>query len=292
MDWSKAKSILIVSFLILNLLLAYRLYLEPTLALASDGLSKEQIESIETMLQKHGVNLSTALPSAAPRVPIMHIQVHSYNEQEISKLKTSILGPNAIQVSPNTLPFDDQLNFADGFKDLNITARGYVTYYNRDLQVSNDMITADEAKAIGHEFFTERLGAPTDFVFDSVSYIEPMGYRVDYVQTHKGSYVFPGYIMMIVKPSGVYAMWMCRLDITTQLLAKKTIITAHEALLNLLSYRINAGESSALTIHGVDMGFYDTIYDAEQSWQIPPVWRVRSDAGDYYINALSGIIEQ
>lgn len=293
MDWSKAKNILIVSFLILNLLLVYRLYIEPISALATEGLSRERMEAIEQLLVKNGVSVKFALPRTVPRMPVVNIQVRSYKGPELEQMKNSILGEGAVQTSVNALPLDDQpASFSLGYEELVITARGYVTYYNRQVLPQEKTISEEEAKTIAIDFLNQRLGNTTDFALDSISYIEPMGYRVDFVQKYKGSYVFPGYIMMIVKPSGVAAMWMCRLDINSQLLGSRTIITAHEALLSLLSHRLNAGESGELEVLSMDAGYHSTIYDADQAWPATLVWRIHTAVGDFYINALSGTLEQ
>ena len=104
--------------------------------------------------------------------------------------------------------------------------------------------------------------------------------------------MFPGYVMMIVKPSGVAAMWMSRLGVSSQLLGGKPVITAHEALLGLLSHRLNSGETSKMEVSSIDLGYYSNIYDSDQAWQAVPVWRVYTSVGDFYVNAWSGIIEQ
>jgi len=98
--------------------------------------------------------------------------------------------------------------------------------------------------------------------------------------------------MMVVKPSGVEAMWLCRLEVSSKLWGGKDILTSHEALLILLSHRLNSGETSNMEVQSVDLGYHSTIYDSDQAWEAVPVWRVHTSVGEFYVNALSGIIEQ
>lgn len=293
MDWPRVKNILIVSFLILNLVLAFRLYLQPNLAFSAERLSEESLDAIVHVLEQNGVTIGVALPRTLGRIPAKKIRVQAYTAAEVTRMSTQVLGPAAEQTSPNAFPLEDQpVSFVSGFEELVITSRGFVTYYDRGLTPANTVISEEEAQAIADKFMREKLGNPADFVADGINYIEPMGYRVDYVQKHKDSLMFPGYIMMIVKPSGVAAMWLCRLEIGSQRFSGKDILSSQEALLNLLSYRLNSGETSQMEVLKVDLGYHGGIHDSDQAWDAVPVWRIYTSVGDFFVNALSGIIEQ
>lgn len=293
MDWPRVKNILIISFLILNMLLVFRLYVQPNFAFSAERLSEERMNAIVHVLEQNGVVIASVLPRVSNRLPAMKIRVRAYSAEEIFRMRTTILGPSAQQTSTNDFPSEEQpVSFILGSEELVVTSRGFVTYYDRGLTPMNTAISEDEAKAIANKFMREKLGNPADFAYDGISYIEPMGYRVDYVQKHKDSLMFTGYVKMIVKPSGVAAMWLCRLVVSSQPWGVKDVLTPHEALLSLLSHRLNSGETSKMEVLSIDFGYHGGIHDSDQAWQAPPVWRIYTSVGDFYVNALSGIIEQ
>lgn len=290
MDWPRVKNILIISFLILNLLLVFRLYVQPNYAFPGERLSEGGMDAIVKVLEQNGVTINTALPRVSSRLPAINISLHTYSAEEIAQMRTNILGPLAQQ---DVAPEDGQHVFTLGNELLIITARGYVTYIvsDPDPVPIGSAISETEAKAIANEFMGKKLGNPKDFVFDGISFTEGMGYLVDYVQTYNNFSMFPGYITMVVKPSGVARMWLCQLDISSKR-GVKDVITPHEALLKLHSHRVNSGETSKIEVLRVDLGYYSSIYDSDQAWEAVPVWRIYTSVGDFKVNALSGIIEQ
>ena len=293
MDWPRVKNILIISFLILNLLLVFRLYVQPNYAFPGERLSEESMDAIVEVLKQNGVTINTALPRVSSRRPAINISLHAYSAEEIAQMRTNILGPLAPQ---DVAPEDEQYVFTLDNELLIITSRGYVTYIVNDPDPDPDpvgsAISETEAKAIANEFMGKKLGNPKNFVFDGISFTEGMGYLVDYVQTHNNSSMFDGYITMVVKPSGVARMWLCQLDISSKPWGGKDVLTPHEALLKLHSHRVNSGETDKMEVLRVDLGYYGSIYDSDQAWEAVPVWRIYTSVGDFKVNALSGIIEQ
>lgn len=295
MDWPKAKNILIVCFLIVNLLLVTRLYIIPQLDIAVRPVSREAIIRV---LEMNDVRLASSLPRRTSTAPFARVSIRSYTAKEIADLALKILGPSGVRVTPNDQPSEDHpVTFMLGTDELVVvTGRGYISYQNRAVQPSSVQLSEQEARRLAEEFFRERLGGPRDFTFDSTTVmdtdIQSKSYRIDYVQKHRDSYVFPGYIMIVVKPGGVAAMWMCRLNVSYEPGTAKRTLSATEAVLSLLNYRHNAGDHSEMTVFGADFGYHSPIYDSvDPSWRAVPIWRIKTSLGDYYINAHSGVPE-
>lgn len=68
MDWSRAKSILIFSFLLLNLLLGYQLWSDVRAQLNANANSAELPAEKLLLMQQKKISLSTNLPSDTPRM--------------------------------------------------------------------------------------------------------------------------------------------------------------------------------------------------------------------------------
>lgn len=295
MDWPRAKSILILCFLALNILLAYGLYIEPMLQGDSDNLSRERLDSIMNVLAQNGVRVDFALPRTTPRLSFYRVATGTFTAEEVFGLRNSLLGPDALLTSVSALPDpENPASFLLDQKELIVTAFGSVAYYNHGNFLSGNLppLTPEEARGLADTFLEERLGGPGDYVFDAVHYVPVLGHRVEYVQRHEETPVYPGQLVVLVRPSGVAALWKLRLSVISREGAEKRIISAPEALLNMLSHRLNTGQTAPVVVEELELGYYSQVYDTFDSWPVAPVWRVRTDSGDYHINAHSGIIEE
>lgn len=295
MDWPRAKTILIVCFLVLNIILAYNLYIEPLVAGDSDNISRDRFDSIMNVLKQNSVSIETAVPRNTPRLAFYRVALHPFSPEEIFALRNALLGPDASLTSASAVPDENNpAGFILGQEDMTVTSLGYLSYYNRDLFLADegDEMDATKARILADTFLRERFPGADDFAHDSVTYIPGMGYRVEYVQMHEGTPIYPGHVMVMVKDAGVVALWQLRLQVMAREGQEKKIVSAADALLSVLSHRLTVGEAGAVTVQQMELGYYSRIYDTFQSWQTAPVWRVRTDRGDYFINAHSGVIEE
>ena len=295
MDWPRAKTMLIVCFLVLNLVLAFNLYIEPILTGDADNISPERFESIINVLRQNNVEIEVAVPRNAPRLPFYRVALLPYTVEEIFTLRNGLLGPDAAMTSVSAVPREnDPSSFVAESEDIVVTALGYFSYYNRGLflsEASPDM-EAEEARDIAAAFLLSRFGTIDSYSFDNARFIEGMGYRVEYVQIHDDTPIYPGHIMVLVKPEGVVSIWQLRLNVLSAGGQDKRVVSAADALLSMLSHRLTIGETGAMTVREIQLGYYSRVYDTFESWQAAPVWRIRTDRGDYFVNAHSGIIEE
>jgi regulatory protein YycI of two-component signal transduction system YycFG len=293
MDWPRAKTILIVCFLALNLFISYDLYIQPVFRGISDSLSPDRFDSIMNVLNQNGMDIQMQLPRSTPLKAFIRVAVNPYSEGEIIILRDRVLGPTASRISENALPTEESaVNYLLGAEELVVTSLGYVSYYNRALFAMDGAVTSDEARQMADQFLQEKLGAPQDFTYDSTSFVDSMGMKVEYVQIHEEFHIFPARIVVMVNPSGVVAAWVYRLRVTSVDANQKPIQSAAEALLNLLSHRFTVGAKEALTVYEMELGYYSRLYDTLDPWPAAPVWRVRTNAGDFFVNAHSGVVEE
>ncbi|HSL93243.1 MAG TPA: two-component system regulatory protein YycI, partial [Bacillota bacterium] len=291
----RAKTILIASFFILNVLLAYNLYIEPLITGDSDNISRERFDSIMNVLGQNDVTIDAEVPRNTPRLAFYQVSLHPFTTEEIFALRNGLLGPDAAMTSISAVPDENNpAGFMLGQEDMAVTALGYLSYYNRDLFLADDgeSLAAEDAQALADTFLQERFPGLSQYTFDSVTYVAGMGHRVEYVQQHDQTPVYPGHVMVLVKSDGVVALWQLRLQVIAATGQEKKIVSAADALMSMLSHRLTVGEPGAVTVRQIELGYYSRVYDTFESWQTAPVWRVRTDHGDYFINAHSGIIEE
>lgn len=290
MDWPRAKTILIVAFLILNAVLAAQLYLLPLFDLSARPAS---LAAIKEVLAGKGTELTATLPRRGHTAPFALFSSPAYSDREITTIARNLLGGSAERVTGSGSPSGESAVSYRGVGGqlVVVTARGLVSYENQAAIGGGGTLSAEEAVGKAAAFVRERVGE-SGFVFEGVTELEFGGFRVDYLQRFRGSFVFPGYITLVVKPDGVVAMWMHRLRVSFETGSARRILSAAEAVLSLVNHRQNAGDTQPLTVEKVDFGFYSPIYDTiDPTWRGVPVWRIRTSRGEFFINAHSGVIE-
>ncbi len=295
MDWPRAKTILIACFVVLNVVLAYNLYLEPILAGSSDNIRSDRFDSIMNVLRQNGVSIDVAVPRNTPRRAFYRVALHPFSAEDIFALRNGLLGPDAAMASLSAVPDENNpAEFVLGYEDMTVASLGYLSYYNRSLFLadSGEGSGNDAARTLADSFLLARFPNHNHYAFDSVVYIAGMGYRVHYVQVHESTPMFPGHLMVLVRDESVVALWQLRLQVMSREGQAKRIVSAAEALLSVLSHRLTVGEPGAVAVQQIDLGYFSRVYDTVESWQTAPVWRVRTDHGDYFVNAHSGIIEE
>ena len=72
-DLSKAKTLLIVAFLGLNIFLGYKLWANPKSLWQGDVLTNEHAEQARELLQAHGFSLQTPIPKQIPQLALLHV---------------------------------------------------------------------------------------------------------------------------------------------------------------------------------------------------------------------------
>jgi hypothetical protein len=86
MDWSRAKDILIVAFLSLNLFLGFRLWTEMSrYPAATSQVLPEEIAATLDNLAAAGVEVAVPIPRDTPPLPLLQVQVSSLNPQKMAQ---------------------------------------------------------------------------------------------------------------------------------------------------------------------------------------------------------------
>jgi regulatory protein YycI of two-component signal transduction system YycFG len=103
MDWGKAKNIFIVSFLVLNVILSYQLWLGHEQRVETVQLTKSRVDELNQMLKLKDIQLKEGLPKEVPDLNFLYVQV----EKEIRSPN------NAAHKVPNPLKFNPPLEVGE-----------------------------------------------------------------------------------------------------------------------------------------------------------------------------------
>ncbi len=292
MDWPKAKTLLIICFLLLNMFMSYELYIQPALLGTSDNISPGRFDSILNVLGENGFDIQVPIPRSTPQKSSIRVAARPLSQEEILGLRDRLLGSEAVLILESKMQSGhSSVTYMLGAQELIVTSLGYVSYYNRSIFTDSGPMSQEDAQRAADYFVSNRLDGSNAFAYDSIEHIEPMGYRVQYAQIYQDTNIYPAHLMVLVNPSGVAAAWMSRLQIRATEGDLKAIRSAAEALLSLLSYRLTFGETAQLTILEMELGYYSKLHYTLDPWSAAPVWRIRTDKGDFYLNAHSGVVE-
>ncbi|MDI6894202.1 MAG: hypothetical protein QME70_06295 [Bacillota bacterium] len=288
MDWARAKNILIVAFLGVNLLLGYRLWTGPATASSSlYTVGAREVREVAAQLRERGVVLAAEIPRRARPLALLTV---SNPPVEPAAVAARFLGPGAEVVQEG----DVWLGLKG--QEAVVVYPGGEVFYRRlprpGAQPGGTPPSAgkekppdpDRAVQAARDFWGERGGLPTGADLD---YHAPAGagrYLVVFTCQAAGHRFFGGRAAALVGPGGVEEAYGAFPLAEKPSGNPRPILPATEALLRAAPLLVEKG---AVVVQ-VEEGYYSPVYDARE-WEAVPVWRVRLGSGaSLYVNAYTG----
>jgi len=291
-NWSRAKFVLIIAFLLLDVILAYRIWVYPQegvedLTVISSAEASRTVE----LLGQQGILVESPLPSVMSPSPFLSVAHETVNPAELARA-FSTCGP----MRPMGEREGGVRIWADDCAQLEIHPEGRIVYSCPEPPPApaaggGGIWDPVKARQVAEQFIKDHGGLPNDARYDTTWYDEAQDlYRVDFVQEYQGRYVFASRIRVLVVNWGVCRLervWLEPLGYEGQ---RQVLLPVTDTLLRLAD-RLQVDPQQPVVAEDVSLGFYSEIYDAE-TWVAPPVWRVRlSDGRCFYINAVTGELE-
>ncbi|TYP57453.1 two-component system regulatory protein YycI [Thermosediminibacter litoriperuensis] len=282
MDWRKAVGILVVSFLVLNVMLAVNLYIKAIPPRAFTLKESEQ-QKIKTFLESRGIILKAQIPPQG--VPVSFLEIGYQPVQEESVIRQFFGGK-----APRVEEINGGKKFLLGERQLVVMENGTVTYIDKGSEQTFGSLDEGKALKAAEDFLKTHGGFPKDARLNAITY-DPKsgGYLIEYVRYYKGFFIANSYIDLLVTPCGVtnfYMSWLKPLGFRGK---KREVIPPITAILRVDAER-KSGEP--VVIKKVEQGFYSQFYNADR-WQAAPVWKVELENGEiYYVNAYTGELER
>jgi len=296
MDISKAKTVLIIAFLILNMFLIYQIALEEgggnTLLFGG----REEISRLEAALEEAGLALEAPLPKGGIYLSYLIVEPWRFTPEEVIYELWRALEKEKPLPEVDIIPADSRPGqgavYLFGGYELQVGEEGLITLKSKGTgEKEGDILgdfTAEQYLQTAQEF-TGKVFFFHDFFYDYGEKKEK-AVTLHFRQEYEEFPLFSGFLRLLVRENIPYGLFFYRLEPAGFTEHKREIIPPSTALLRFMeSY---AHESEKRKIVDFSLGFYSKHYDAER-WEIPPVWRIRLDNGEiYYINAFYGILEQ
>jgi regulatory protein YycI of two-component signal transduction system YycFG len=299
MDLSKAKTVLIITFLFLNFFLLYQILEDEGKGRLGSFGRKEELSRLEIAL--HEVNLSLDVPLPRGGMQVAHLVVEPFQfqvEEIIDELWKLFRDRNNadIPIVEEVLSEaeDEQRVYAEytfGEYEMIVRKEGSISikttresepHYGKDNKSLEEIMQSAQEGMEGISFMDS-------FIYDYTQ-MSQKGLVLNFRQEYDGFPLYAGYLQLFMrglKPEGCYLYCLEPVGFAEQ---KREAIPPTTALLRLIeAYKGGTQETSIIDF---SLGYYSREYDAER-WEIPPVWRIRLDNGEvFYINAFTGNLER
>jgi regulatory protein YycI of two-component signal transduction system YycFG len=253
MDWRRAKTLLILAFLLLDSFLFYQLWTsrghDVEVAQQNMGTSS----SLQDILTARNINLSMEIPSEVPEMHYLNVRHDNFEFRTVSRL-------------PNQ----------------NIRWEGHVleSRFIRSLPSPRSMARAEINKT-----FSEHILYFDEYKMDP--YVQ-QSEKLTYHQQWESYPFFGAALELTIMDQKVVGYRQVHFQVVNKGSGKK-VISSHTALRTLVE---NGLIESGETVHAIDLGYFGHTYDADIQ-VIVPVWRIIHGSNQvHYVNAITGVMEK
>lgn len=271
MDWSKAKSILISLFIILNTFLLAVIFTY----YSGTGISRETILNAQSILAQRGVRIDGKIPNVALSLGTLTVKDDRLVELEIIE---KFFGPDKV----NEKMFIDTNEISKGTKRLSLKD-GVLIYENE--KPSNDLNFTDKASVEKYvrNYFKD-ISIPLSQFKVKNTQQEENKTIIKFMQKYDKHWVFDNYIIAIVSKEGLEFLEVSYKKTEGEYFSKE-IIPAYMVLLKNFKF-----QEEEITISSIEIGYkQDDSNLVEQEKKYIPVWRVVvEDEDEIYYSAFTG----
>lgn len=306
MDWSRAKTILIIAYVVLDLVLAWHLFTDPARSrVMTRQLSAGEARRVEEEAASHGIEVRCAVPRDAAPMPMLTVRKAQTDPDAIALSLLREAGPTASRHEEH-----GKIVYDVGGQRVTVYENGVTVYERLSGQAARPapQIPAGEegrrgsapdgfdekaAVSLARKFWGERSGLPQDARFDSAVWNGRYGaFAVNFYQEYRRTPLFAGRRFALVGSEGVIMAMMSWFEVVApgrQPVSTLTVADAIKALYPLAEQREAAGEK--IVVRDMRLGYYTEAYNARQ-WEAVPAWRFQlQDGTNLYVNAYTGHLE-
>ncbi|GEM_PF-988716 len=281
MDWTKAKTILIIAFILTNAFLFYNLERENGFSETIPPASEKRIADVEEILESRGIFLEGKIPMETPVVASLEVGYLKVDGEEAAK---KILG---------RYTFSDDA-YVKGKEKLMVVEGKRVIYENGNI-INGAARDHESAQDLVQEFFSAKGYSLEDAKLQG--FIKKDGLlEMTYVQLEKGLPLENGRMKIMVSEEGVAAFDRIWMEVLSQGESARKVIPASKALLMAVE---SLEESGGKEISKIDLTYlFDTKKTSLSKWRdiksgtALPVWKI--DLSDreisIYVDAYEGIV--
>lgn len=268
MDWSKAKTILIVAFIITNMLLGVVLLSNND---ATDSTTKQGfVQDVTRLLNNKDIHIDTEISRETPSLNTLDVE---YEMIDILKINDNFFQGVGLMESQG----EDMVTIWKDDEYISIKNKKILSYENRNELEKHKGLTKEKVEDIAMNFLRDKKYDISDI---RLSYIreEEDNFYLEFSKTYNERYLETAYLNIVIDSRGVKYLDRVWLNVKSEGETSIYINTAPKAILSLLSIP----ESYGKTIEDISLCYY---FDPEKHEYIKdpksarkgrtiPAWRV------------------
>lgn len=287
MDWTKAKTILIIAFLITNVFLVAGLVRENTRQ-ESPVIDETYMTQTLAFLEDQGLVLERELPRNIPSLAPMTVEYVFFPAAETAD---HFLGDDWELAGDNT--FQNEVRQLTIINSKQLILR--MIEPENPLQNMNEetIKTASRTFLEAQQLYPEGLNLSQIYVGIVPEYHEEPLHKLVYEQTYEGRFIGESYVHVYLNQQGIVAVEALLLknpSETEQTSVPRTMIDAPEALLRKLEEMLAENQSQLpVVVSRVEAGYYFpltsdplTSWEAVASGTAVPAWKIVLKEGNTY----------
>lgn len=296
MDWSKAKNVLIIAFIVTNVFLIYhiqsRLFRQEEIQLINDN----HLSYVEQHLNDYGISLDTHIPKEIISLPILVVKYKTFDPDTIAEMflgegyrkETEFMGHKGLK--KEIFKKQDKELIIEGnkklrYKNMSNEKKSYILNEKAVVKMSNDFLK--EHKLMKEDIELDQIYYGIQESFDD----EPV-YKIVYNQTYKNKFLGESYIHVYINHKGVVAVEAMLLEYEKTQQQRKKIIPATDALMMVMNTMIQENDEP-ISVKEIEVGYYfSPTYYIESDWKdidsgtAFPSWKITIQNGKtYFIEA-------
>lgn len=286
MDWLRARALLLVTFVCLNVFLAYRLWARDLHSTGALTLAtQEHLDVVKSRLAAVGISVAGAIPTKVPSLSLLRV------ERTTPAFAADLLAQFGADVplAPSPQPQD----LKSGSETLSLFPSGLAILRAPIRSVGMASAPSSRiARRTVDDFFRRHGGLPPDAEYVGLAQIDEERVRLDYVQLWRGVPLLPAGLSVVVSGTGVEQVQWLWLRPQGERGDPKAVLPASEALLRLAGHLGDRERRSPLVFNRIELGYYATPPGGARVWDTAPVWRITVEDGEiFYLNAFTGELE-
>jgi regulatory protein YycI of two-component signal transduction system YycFG len=262
MDWSRAKSIIIMLLLTFNIFMLVNIIVYAK----GQGIPRETIQNTIDILKSRGVELECGIPTykSAPKL------IYRNSELDEGLIAERLLGTNNSGSLSGT--------YSDGSRKLSFESSGIMLYEDSKPLANIAVSNRNETEKYVRNFVKDTGLIDDSYVLDKVKSDKDGSVSLYFIEKYKGYLIFDNYLKARVTESGITSIEAGRKEIQGLSQDKASdMAAAYQVLLG------NFDEGKRTVITDIDFGFFNANAaqaNGAESFEQFPVWRIEIAGSD------------
>lgn len=287
MNWSKAKTILIVVFLIADIFLFYVSYGVDMV----NNVGEEDIAKVLDYLKSHNITVKGPIPSKGNPASLLYVKYKTLDIEEAREIFFDSDDNIAIKESERKILMENDTILVE------LHNNGEIFYLDKRLN-KKDNEAVDEGKITKSvDSFLKLLNIDLNQATLVKKIVKDNYVNLRYNQNYKNRFIDKTYLEIKAVDEGISYAKILWFESVQNGKTKNEVISPIKALLKLAE--LHGIENNEVSVDEIIQGYYFS-NSMEKTFGVRtvmegnavPVWRIKTNVGNVYINGYNGTVEE